>query len=142
LRASKLDEKGASKTFGILDNIDFFVEKWLEMGKNNARINGFTLRLSENAHLPAETAGSKELRLSADYPHPSSLQRTSMYASRRYRSLAVIPRDFGALPSRPAPEAGSTTSRIYDRAGFRKAQLAYGHFPSASEVMAFSTVTL
>jgi len=65
LRASGLDEKRVSKTFGDLDDIDFFIEKWLEMVKNNARINGFTLRLSENAHLPAETAGSKELRLSA-----------------------------------------------------------------------------
>ncbi len=31
---------------------------------------------------------------------------------------------------------------IYDRAGFRRAQLAFGHFPSASEVARFSTASL
>jgi hypothetical protein len=63
------------------------------------------MRLSENAHL---------LR----YPHPSSLQRTNMYASRRYRSLAVIPRDFVPQQS-----------------------LRDGHFPSASEEASFSTAS-
>jgi hypothetical protein len=53
------------------------------------------------------------------YPHPSSLRRTSMYASRRYRSLAVIPRDFVPQQS-----------------------LRDGHFPSASERFYFSTVFL
>jgi hypothetical protein len=79
-------------------------------------------RLSENAHLPFDvpfdrlTVLSKVEGLTAlskaeglRYPHPSSLQRTSMYASRRYRSLAVIPRDFVPQQS-----------------------LRDGHFPSAS----------
>jgi hypothetical protein len=99
------------------------------------------MRLSENVHLPFDkpfdrlTVLSKVEGLMAlsqveglRYPHPSSLRRTFMYASRRYRPLAVIPRDFGS--SRPA-------SGIYDRAGFRKAQLAYGHFPSASKKSVF-----
>jgi hypothetical protein len=75
------------------------------------------MRQSENAHLPFDrlTALSKAKAEGLRYPHPSSLQRTSMYASRRYRSLAVIPRDFGSLAS--------------------------GHFPSASEEAYFSTVS-
>jgi hypothetical protein len=87
-----------------------------------------SLRLSENAHLPFDRLTALSKAEGLRYPHPSSLQRTSTYASRRYRSLAVIPRDFGS--SRPA-------SGIYDKAGFRKAQLASGHFPSASEEAGF-----
>jgi hypothetical protein len=75
-------------------------------GKEKLSGDAIPLRLSENAHL---------LR----YPHPSSLQRTSMHASRRYRSLAVIPRDFVPQQS-----------------------LRDGHFPSASEIAGFSTVSL
>jgi hypothetical protein len=48
----------------------------------------------------------------------------------------------GSTTSGIYDKAGSTTSGIYDKVGFRKAQLAYGHFPSASEVDGFSTVSL
>ena len=41
-----------------------------------------------------------------------------------------------AVGKRPSPRRDGG---IYDKAGFRKAQLAYGHFPSASEVTYFST---
>jgi hypothetical protein len=43
-----------------------------------------------------------------------------------YFLVRLTPRDFGR--SRPAPQAGSSTSGIYDKAGFRKAQLASERF--------------
>jgi hypothetical protein len=71
------------------------------------------LRLSENAHLPAETAGSKELRLTASGGLPSSLVTAA------YFYVRFIPRDF--VPQQT---------------------LRDGHFPTASEETGFSTVSL
>jgi hypothetical protein len=68
------------------------------------------LRLSENAHLPFDMLTALSKAEGLRYPHP---------ASRRYRSLAVIPRDFVPQQS-----------------------LRDGHFPSASERFYFSTVFL
>ena len=62
---------------------------------------------------------------------PSAALPSSLVTA-AYFYVRLIPRDF--VSSRPV-------SGIYDRAGFRKAQLASEHFPSASEISGFSTVT-
>jgi hypothetical protein len=43
--------------------------------------NRFWLRLSENAHLPFDKLMALSKVEGLRYPHPSSLRRTSMYAS-------------------------------------------------------------
>ncbi len=78
-------------------------------------------RLSENAHLPFDKLMALSKAEGLRYPHPSSLRRTSMYAS------------FLGISEAPAPPR----KRDLRQAGFRAAQLAYGHFPSASQKPVF-----
>jgi hypothetical protein len=67
------------------------------------------MRLPENAHLPAETAGSKELRLSASGGLPSSLVTAAYF----YVRLSQIPL-FGGGSSefRPAAKSAGWTFSI------------------------------
>ncbi len=61
----------------------------------------FPKRLSKNAHLPFDRLTVLSKAEGLRYPHPSSLQRTSMYAS------------FLGISGAPVPRAGSTTKRDF-----------------------------
>ena len=71
------------------------------------------------------------------YPHPPPCEILATQdgeadlteqVTAAYFNVRLIPQDL---------ESSRLASGIYDRVGFRKAQLAYGHFPSASQKPVF-----
>ena len=77
------------------------------------------MRLSENAHLPFDKPFDELTVLSK--VDPSTSLRVDAEPSRSIEGLRY-----------PRPASG-----ICNRAGFRKAQLAAGHFPPASKKLVF-----